>query len=77
MSTQSLASMKIGQRGTISEIMGDDAITRRLLEMGLIDGELVEILALAPLGDPIDVRIRGYQLSLRRREAERVQVAVS
>ena len=68
----SLASLQPGQRGIIAAIEGSDAIVQRLLEMGLTEGEEVEVVALAPLGDPIEIRIRSYQLSLRKSEAARV-----
>ena len=64
----------IGQRGRIVEVTGDDAISVRLMEMGLIDGEEIELLGFAPLGDPAEYLIRGYRLSLRKAEAARVQI---
>ena len=64
----------IGQRGRIVEVTGDDAISVRLMEMGLIDGEEIQVLGFAPLGDPAEYLIRGYRLSLRKAEAARVQI---
>ena len=64
----------VGQRGRIVEVAGDDAISVRLMEMGLIDGEEIELLGFAPLGDPAEYLIRGYRLSLRNAEAARVQI---
>ncbi len=64
----------IGQRGRIVDVTGDDAISVRLMEMGLIDGEEIELLGFAPLGDPAEYLIRGYRLSLRKAEAARVQI---
>ena len=52
-------------------------ILQRLLEMGLLEGEEIEVLAFAPLGDPVEIRLRDYRLSLRRSEAARVQVRVT
>lgn len=63
-----------GQRGRILEIVGADGIAVRLMEMGLIDGENIEVLGFAPLGDPIEFLIRGYRLSLRKNEARRIVV---
>ncbi len=63
-----------GSRGRITALDGDDPLTQRLLEMGLLEGEEVEVVGVAPLGDPIEVRLRDYRLSLRRREAARVHV---
>jgi len=55
-------------------VAGDDAIAIRLMEMGLIDGEEIELLGYAPLGDPIEFELRGYRLSLRKNEALRVTI---
>jgi ferrous iron transport protein A len=71
-----LDKLRIGQRGSIQAIEGADALVQRLLEMGLLEGEPVEVLAVAPLGDPIEIRLRDYRLSLRRAEAARVTVEV-
>ncbi len=72
----SLDQLQAGQRARIEAVHGDDALLQRLLEMGLIEGEEVEVVGFAPLGDPMDVRLRDYRLSLRRREAARVVVTV-
>ncbi len=69
-----LADIAPGQSATISEVTGDDAISVRLMEMGLTDGETVRVVGRAPLGDPIELSIRGYKLSLRKLEAARIQV---
>lgn len=63
-----------GQRGRITDVSGDDAISVRLMEMGLIEGEEIENLGAAPLGDPVEYLIRGYRLSLRNSEARRVTI---
>jgi len=73
MSYVSLATLQPGERGTIERIRGSShAVTQRLLEMGLTRGTEVEIIRFAPLGDPIEISVRGYRLSLRREEAESV-----
>jgi ferrous iron transport protein A len=63
-----------GQRASIEAVHGDDGIVQRLLEMGLLPGEEIEVIGFAPLGDPLEIRIRDYRLSLRRSEAARVIV---
>jgi ferrous iron transport protein A len=63
-----------GQRGRIVEVEGDDSIATRIMEMGLIDGEEIQLLGRAPLGDPLEFLTRGYRLSLRISEAKRVRV---
>jgi Fe2+ transport system protein FeoA len=68
----SLAHLKIGQSGRIKAIEGNDAIAGRLLEMGLTPGSPTRVLGAAFSGDPIEIEIRNYRLTLRRSEAERV-----
>jgi Fe2+ transport system protein FeoA len=70
----SLDQLRAGQRGRVVALAGGDALVQRLLEMGLYEGEEVEVVGFAPLGDPMEVRLRDYRLSLRRSEAARVQV---
>lgn len=69
-----LNELATGQTGVIRDIVGDDGVAVRLLEMGLTDGEPITLLGAAPLGDPLEFSLRGYRLSLRRSEAERVQI---
>jgi Fe2+ transport system protein FeoA len=69
-----LETIPAGQAVRIREIGGDDAIAVRLMEMGLTEGERVEVLGFAPLGDPMECLVRGYRLSLRIAEARRVEV---
>jgi ferrous iron transport protein A len=70
----SLDKLRAGQRGCVEAIHGNDSIVQRLLEMGVLEGEEIEVLGFAPLGDPMEVRLRDYRLSLRRSEAARVGV---
>ena len=71
-----LDELRPGEIGVIAEIVGADAsLARRLAEMGLTAGEKVEGLAVAPWGDPLEIRLRGYRLSLRKREARCVKLA--
>jgi Fe2+ transport system protein FeoA len=70
----SLDQLPLGQRGTITAVQGDDLLVQRLLEMGLLEGEEVEVVGLAPLGGPLEIRLRDYRLSLRREEAGRISV---
>ncbi len=69
-----LDQMLPGQRGRVEAIHGDDYLVQRLLEMGLLEGEEIEVLGFAPFGDPMEIRLRDYRLSLRRSEAARVSV---
>lgn len=63
-----------GQTARITQITGEDAVSIRLMEMGLIDGEQIQLLGKAPLGDPMEFSVRGYRLSLRLNEAKCVEV---
>ncbi|MEX0700825.1 MAG: ferrous iron transport protein A [Planctomycetales bacterium] len=71
-----LDTLRQGQRARIVAIEGEDGIAFRLMEMGLTDGEEIELLGFAPFGDPIEFRVRGYSISLRGSEARRVKVAL-
>jgi len=65
-----------GQIARITQINGENAISMRLMEMGLIDGEQIQLLGKAPLGDPLEFAVRGYRLSLRLNEAKCVEVKI-
>lgn len=69
-----LAELAVGGRGRVSSILGSDELSARLLEMGLTPGVEVAIVGTAPLGDPLELELRGYRLSVRRAEAARVEI---
>ena len=71
-----LADLTPGQAALVAEVLGEDSISVRIMEMGIIDGEEVVLIGRAPMGDPIEVEVRGYRLSLRSAEARRVSVQV-
>jgi Fe2+ transport system protein FeoA len=71
-----LSELKVGQHGQVAAVTGDDSIGLRLLEMGVTPGVEVAVTGVAPLGDPIELELRGYRLSVRLREAERVRMEV-
>ena len=72
--TLPLASLPVGVTATVVEIRVPPEHRGRLLEMGLLVGTPVELIRFAPLGDPIEIKVRGYHLTLRRQEAELIQV---
>ena len=72
---RSLATVNIGTTTHVVDVSGDDNTSLRLLEMGLTPGVEVTIVGTAPLGDPVELELRGYRLSIRRNEAARVVVA--
>ncbi|MBL8873201.1 MAG: ferrous iron transport protein A [Planctomycetaceae bacterium] len=69
-----LADLKVGQQGTIIQVVGDDTLALRLMEMGLIEGEVVRLLGKAPMGEPLEFAYRSSRLSLRKLEATRVEI---
>lgn len=69
-----LADLSAGQSAVVREVTGDDQIALRLMEMGVTAGQPVSLVGAAPLGDPLEISIRGYRLTLRRIEAQRVQL---
>ena len=72
---RSLATLNIGSTTQVVDISGEDNTSLRLLEMGLTPGVEVTVMSTAPLGDPVELELRGYRLSIRRNEAARVVVA--
>jgi ferrous iron transport protein A len=74
-SVKFLSDLKPRERGRVAKIGGGD-LKRKLIDMGVLPGSEVAILRVAPLGDPIEIKIRGYNLSLRKKEAEQIQVEV-
>ncbi len=69
-----LDQLAVGSRASVVSVQGTDAVSMRLLEMGLVPGIPVSVVGTAPLGDPLELELRGYRLSVRRREAALVEV---
>ena len=69
-----LNELKVGQSGTISAVGGDGALRCRLLDMGLTPKTVVSVQKVAPMGDPIELRLRGYELTLRLEDAQKIKV---
>lgn len=69
-----LRDARIGDTVTIKRLNGEGAVKRRIMDMGLTKGTEVTIRKVAPLGDPIEVTVRGYELSLRKTDAEMIEV---
>ena len=74
---KTLKEFKPGEAGTVVRITGQGGIRRRLLDMGITPGAEISMRKVAPLGDPIEITVRGYQLSLRKSEAEIILMNVS
>lgn len=73
----SLHTLPHGKAARVIAVGGAGAVARRLMEMGVVPGARVTVVKVAPLGDPIQVRVRGYDLALRRAEAQTISVALS
>jgi Fe2+ transport system protein FeoA len=71
---QPLTSVSLGSKATVAEIKLPPESRPRLMEMGLLVGTLVELVRFAPLGDPVEIKVRGYNLTLRKHEAEQILV---
>ena len=69
-----LDKLPVGQQARIETVGGEGALRRRLLDMGLIPRTRVTLQKIAPMGDPIEIRVRGYELTLRVEEAEKIEV---
>lgn len=70
-----LANLSIGTEAKVTKVNGNSAITRRLMEMGVIPGVSIKVVKTAPFGDPIEIRVRGYSLAMRKSEAETIEVS--
>ena len=71
---KTLKEINIGETVTVKKLHGEGAIKRRIMDMGITKGVSVTIRKVAPLGDPIEITVRGYELSLRKADAEMIEV---
>lgn len=71
---KTLKQVKIGETATVRRLMGDGPVRRRIMDMGITKGTPVFVRKVAPLGDPVEVTVRGYELSLRKADAEMILV---
>lgn len=69
-----LKEAKIGQTVVVRKLNGEGAIKRRIMDMGIVKGTEIFIRKVAPLGDPIEITVRGYELSLRKADAELIEI---
>ena len=69
-----LKDVKIGETVKVEKVIGEGALKRRIMDMGITKGVEIYVRKVAPLGDPIEISLRGYELSLRKADAEMVQV---
>jgi ferrous iron transport protein A len=71
---RTLVDLRPGESARVKEVSGDSNATRRLMDLGVVRGTSIQVVRVAPLGDPIEVTLRGFMLSLRRAEAANVVV---
>lgn len=69
-----LKNAKIGQTVTVKKLCGEGAVKRRIMDMGITKGTDIYVRKVAPLGDPIEITVRGYELSLRKTDAEIIEI---
>ncbi|SHH94481.1 ferrous iron transport protein A [Clostridium collagenovorans DSM 3089] len=70
----SLEKLEVGNKVVVKNLDKDSAVRRRLLDMGITPGVTVEIIGKAPMGDPIEIMVRGYKLTLRKKEAQGILI---
>jgi len=73
---KTLKEVNIGQLVKVKKIHGEGAIKRRIMDMGITKGVEIYIRKMAPLGDPLEIRVRGYELSIRKCDAEMIEIEV-
>ncbi len=71
---KTLREVSVGQTAVIKKLGGEGAVKRRIMDMGITKGAEVYVRKLAPLGDPIEITVRGYELSIRKADAELIEV---
>ena len=71
---KTLRDAKIGQTVTVHKLHGEGALRRRIMDMGITRGTSVYVRKVAPLGDPVEITVRGYELSIRKGDAENIEV---
>lgn len=76
MITKPLSELKPKETGKIVKVGGKGSVHRRILDMGVVSGTMVEVQRVAPLGDPIEIKVKGYNLTLRKEEAKNILVEV-
>lgn len=71
---KTLRDVKVGQSATVVKLHGEGAVKRRIMDMGITRGVEVHVRKVAPLGDPMELNVRGYELSVRKSDAEMIEI---
>lgn len=75
MKIMTLTNLPIGAHAKVVAVNGNNAVTKRLMEMGVVPGVSVRVIKSAPFGDPLEIRVRGYHLAMRKSEADAIEVS--
>lgn len=71
---RTLKDVKIGESVRVTKVGGEGAIKRRIMDMGITKGVSIKVMKVAPLGDPVEITVRGYELTLRKADCEKIEV---
>ncbi len=71
---KTLKDVKVGETAVVTKLTGEGAVKRRIMDMGITKGVEILVRKIAPLGDPMELNVRGYELSLRKADAEKIEV---
>ena len=77
MATKPLNELEPGDKGKIVKVGGKGRIRQRLLDMGVVSGTQIEVQRAAPLGDPLEIKVKGYNLTLRKKEAANIKIELT
>ena len=72
-----LSDLLPGQKGIVRKVTGSSMIKRRIVDMGVVAGTIIEVQKFAPLGDPMEVKVKGFNLSLRKNEAGMIEIEIA
>ena len=71
---KTLKEVKIGKTAVVKKLHGEGAVKRRIMDMGITKGVSIRVMKVAPLGDPVEITVRGYELTLRKADCEKIEV---
>ena len=71
---RTLNQLEPGESGTVSKVNGRGPVKRRIIDMGMVSGTTLQVVKFAPLGDPIEIKLKGFNLSLRKNEAALIEI---
>lgn len=72
-----LSDLLPGEKGVVKKVIGNSMIKRRIVDMGVVAGTIIEVQKFAPLGDPMEIKVKGFNLSLRKNEAEMIELEMA